>query len=70
MSPFKTHTRVIRFPDSTPPPYQTLLKVDSVTLKMTHRAIVVEVFLSGHGGLEMPKAESHRTRESTTVFEI
>ena len=47
MSPFKSHTESL---DSQTPPYQILLKMDSVSLKMTHRAIVVEVFLSGHGG--------------------
>ena len=32
-------------------PYQTLLKIDSVTFTMTHRVIAVEVFLSGHVGV-------------------
>ena len=47
MNPFKTRRESVNFQTH---PYQTLLKMDSVSLKMTHRAIVVEVFLSGHGG--------------------
>jgi len=40
VSPFKSHRESVNF--QTPPPYQTLLKMDSVSLKMTHKAIVVK----------------------------
>ena len=46
VSPFKAEGESV----NSQIPYQTLLKMDSVSLKMTHGAIVVVFFLSGHRG--------------------